>query len=329
MSTQGPGAVNVESVAQTQRAIAQLKKASRNSNFSFSTTPKPQFFGETSAAHAFASDRLKEKKSTHIGQVQNMRVANFQMGFAPGAYSTTTDHNNRFASTTQSFSADRQQAQKDRVQKNRMPHYDFGRDAVNYKSIAKNEYTTHDLSQAKQSQLDRATNAKDVRQTHFLLGTDGRPSSLNVHPNTTKAGPNERNISTALFRQPSNAAAGTNIQIYHQGVAGGCNRFTSSYQSSNSLQINPVKLTQKASYLQKRNSQGSGMLEPAKTEDMTASMNRTVAACSTTDFKQANFVLGGYTGTMKSQNQSVLGRHEIPENQNQSRQELKKRMQTT
>ena len=108
MSASGPGAVTVENVAQTQRAIAQLKKASRNSNFSFSATPKPVFFKETSAGHAFTAEKLKEKKSSHIGQVQNMRVANFSMGHAPNAYSTTSDHNNRFASAGAGKPVDRQ-----------------------------------------------------------------------------------------------------------------------------------------------------------------------------------------------------------------------------
>jgi len=107
MSTTGPGAVNVENVAQTQRQIAQLKKQSRNSNFSFSASTKPVFFKETSAGQAFTPDKLKEKKCSHIGQVQNMRVANFSMGFAPTIYNTTTDHNNQFASNKQSMSVDR------------------------------------------------------------------------------------------------------------------------------------------------------------------------------------------------------------------------------
>ena len=58
-------------------------------------------------------------------------------------------------------------------------------------------------------------------------------------------------------------------------------------------------------------------------------MNRTTAAYSTTDFKQANFSLGGYKGVPRSQNQSTLMQHEIPENQKESRQELKERMQKT
>ena len=133
MSTQGPGAVNVETVAQTQRATAQLKKASRNSNFSFSATSKPVFFKETSAGHAYTADKLKEKRDVQIGQVQNMRVANFSMGCEPTMYNTTTDFNNRFAINKQTtMSVDRKQAQKERVAKNRQPHYDFGRDAVNY-----------------------------------------------------------------------------------------------------------------------------------------------------------------------------------------------------
>ena len=128
MSTTGPGAVSVENVAQTQRQIAQLKKQSRNTNFSFSASSKPVFFKETSSGHAYTAEKHNENKSAHIGQIQNMRIANFSMGFNPTVYNTTTDYNNQFANNKKSGSQERQQAQKDRVQKNRMPHYDFGRD---------------------------------------------------------------------------------------------------------------------------------------------------------------------------------------------------------
>lgn len=53
-----------------------------------------------------------------------------------------------------------------------MPNYDFGRDLVNYQSMAKNNFHTHDLSQAKLAQKERAKNADDVRKSHFLFGTD-------------------------------------------------------------------------------------------------------------------------------------------------------------
>jgi hypothetical protein len=234
--------------------MAQLKKASRNANFSLSGTATPAFSNETSAGQAFTAGKLNEQASTHIGQVQNMRVANFSMGHAPSAYGTTSDHNNRFASAGPGKALDFQ-AQRDRVARNRMPHYDFGRDPVNYQSTAKNEYHSHDLGQAVQAKQERAENARDVRKSHFLLGTDS-PSHMShkITPSSTKAG-GDRTIVSAMFRQPEqNAAAGTNIQIYHKGVAAGSNRFTSSYKSSNSLQVAPVKLTQKASFLDKKRS---------------------------------------------------------------------------
>jgi hypothetical protein len=53
-----------------------------------------------------------------------------------------------------------------------MPNYDFGRDLVNYQSMAKNNFHAHDLSQAKEARLDRAKNGDDVRKSHFLFGTD-------------------------------------------------------------------------------------------------------------------------------------------------------------
>lgn len=43
----------------------------------------------------------------------------------------------------------------------------------------------------------------------------------------------------------------------------------------------------------------------------------------------ANFTLGGYKGPIRSQNQSTLGIHELPENNLESRQELKERMRKT
>lgn len=150
--------------------------------------------------------------------------------------------------------------------------------------------------------------------------------SHKVTPSSTKAG-GDRAIVSAMFRQPEqNAAAGTNIQIHHKGVAAGSNRFTSSYKSSNSLQVAPVKLTQKASFLDKKR---SGQLEPTASQEMGQGLSRTVAAYSSSDFKQANFTLGRYAGPMKSQNQSSLGVHELPANSNESRQELKERMRKT
>ena len=86
-----------------------------------------------------------------MGDVPNMRIANFKMGFEKNtSYKTTSDHNNKHMTSTpmqaESSRTERIQAQKDRVQKNRIPHYDFGRDSINYQSIAKNNFQAHDLS---------------------------------------------------------------------------------------------------------------------------------------------------------------------------------------
>ena len=82
-----------------------------------------------------------------------MRIANFQMGFERSTdYGTTTELNNKFAaSKQQAKSSDGRQAQIDRVQKNRQPNYDFGRDQVDYKSMAKNDFGPQHLGNVKQS----------------------------------------------------------------------------------------------------------------------------------------------------------------------------------
>ena len=93
-------------------------------------------------------------------------------------YGTTTDHNNRFfqdANANSSLSKvhkNQLMAQKDRVTMMRKPHYDFGRTKVDYQTSNNSKFTSHDLSQATQSKLDAAANGKDVRQSHFLFGTD-------------------------------------------------------------------------------------------------------------------------------------------------------------
>lgn len=102
----------------------------------------------------------------------NMRTANFRVGFENKTnYNTTTDYNNiHLRESPKASQTDRQnqiQAQKDRVQKNRQPHYDFGSHQNDYQSIAKKDFLQNDLSQTIQASLDRKKNSKDVRQSHF------------------------------------------------------------------------------------------------------------------------------------------------------------------
>ena len=114
------------------------------------------------------------------------------MGFEKSTcYNTTTDYNNKHmneAKQSQQMRTERLQEQRDRVTKNRKPHYDFGRDSVNYQSIAKNNFHAHDLSQAKQAQIDRAKNSNDVRKSHFVFGTDANPhTKIGMIPNAVQS----------------------------------------------------------------------------------------------------------------------------------------------
>ena len=95
------------------------------------------------------------KQLAEVGNPQTMRVANFHMGFEKSVdYGTTTDHNNRFFLEDQNIKSisnlHRSQvlAQRDRVTKNRVPHYELGRHAVDYCTSNKGQFTSHDLSQA-------------------------------------------------------------------------------------------------------------------------------------------------------------------------------------
>ncbi len=88
--------MNSITVAATKQHNAKLVEASRNANFTLSANPgRPTFHATTSAAHAFTPDKLKFK-SSNMTDVQDMRSANFKMGFEKATnYNTTTDYNNR------------------------------------------------------------------------------------------------------------------------------------------------------------------------------------------------------------------------------------------
>ena len=90
-----------------------------------------------------------------------------------------------------------------------------------------------------------------MRQCHFTLGTDAKEAQLNMTPNTTRARPEQHSQNK---EKPKNPFRETNVQIQHNGVAAGCNRFTSSYQSANYLQTDPGNLTKRATYLSKQRS---------------------------------------------------------------------------
>ena len=78
-------------------------------------------------------------------------------------------------------------AQKDRITSNRVPHYDFGRHAVNYQTSNKGQFTQHDLSQAMKSKMEATRTGIDVRKSHFMFGTDTDQGRKSVGPHTTKA----------------------------------------------------------------------------------------------------------------------------------------------
>lgn len=117
---------------------------------------------------------------------------------------------------------------------------------------------------------------------------------------------------------PINPSQETNVQIYHNGVAAGCNRFTSSYQSANYLHNDPGQLTKRAINLAK---QRSGQLPQSQQFS-----GKGTPVQSSQDLKQANFSFGGFKGLNKSLNQSTLTIHQLPENMDENRKELKQRM---
>ena len=91
--------------------------------------------------------------------------------------------------------------------------------------------------------------------------------------------------------------AKTNIQIYHNGVAQGENRFTSTYRSSNQMQSNPKDLSQRASLHRHPSPLG---------QNDTGSKSTLMLKGSNQDLRRANFSLGNNRDQIRSTNQSNL-----------------------
>jgi len=104
--------------------------------------------------------------------------------------------------------------------------------------------------------LFAAKTSKDVRKSNLLFGTDRteqsdhKNKSLVASPGSKSSMTNINNGMSFKKIQPIDLVASkTNIQINHYGGAAAAsnNRFTSTYRSSNSLQIQPVNITQRIS----------------------------------------------------------------------------------
>lgn len=84
-----------------------------------------------------------------------MRGTNFSLGSDNLNYATTaTCTNKQVEEETKlgiSGQKERIQGQKDRIAKNRIPKFSYGRDANDYESVTKNVYKAHDASQAQKS----------------------------------------------------------------------------------------------------------------------------------------------------------------------------------
>ena len=61
-----------------------------------------------------------------------------------------------------------------------MQNYSYGRDPVNYQSVAKHVYGEKNLNQTMLARQEREANGKDLRKTHFLFGTDTSPHAKNA-----------------------------------------------------------------------------------------------------------------------------------------------------
>lgn len=104
----------------------------------------------------------------------NLRQANFVIGFNGGDFSTTAKEFNAPTGSSKEIQ-ERLEQQKDRIRKNRVPHFDYGHDKVDYNSISKKSMVAHDLSQNIGAAQERKQNGLELRRSHFLFGTDQSP----------------------------------------------------------------------------------------------------------------------------------------------------------
>jgi len=105
--------------------------------------------------------------------------------------------------------------QKTRVSKNRVPHYSYGRDQVNYLTVSKEVHSNYGVSNT--ASVERAQNGKDLRTTHFWFGTDKNTSAPdNLYRTGFRTPATTAGQSRSFSQTPdNNGPAKTNISLSH------------------------------------------------------------------------------------------------------------------
>jgi hypothetical protein len=133
------------------------------------------FYQETSAKSAYTQEQFDKREIKSANVDNKIRQANYNLGNEKLDYSTTNGLvNSNVAFAEAERNEDKRDKQRERVSKGRIAQFSYGHDPVSYDSIAKNAFTSKDLSQSVTAKAERESNGKDLRKTHFSFGNDER-----------------------------------------------------------------------------------------------------------------------------------------------------------
>ena len=125
--------------------------------------------------------------------------------------------------------------QRERMIRARSAQFQYGIDKSDYSTSVGANFVKHELGgTVAQAKVERQNNGKDLRQSHFIIGTDNQKEAPLKEEQPSGFKP------TQPLKEPE-----PSIHIDHIGVAAGEQgnaRFHSTYKHSNRMHPNPSKL---------------------------------------------------------------------------------------
>ena len=143
-------------------------------NFSIGDVHDRKFYHETSNQAAFDSQKNSTQGRERV-DVPNLRSANFSVGNQKLDYSTTTKQiQSEVQKQGETINVHQMKMdQRERMIRARSAQFQYGIDKQDYSTSVGANFVKHELGgSVAQAKIERQNNGKELRQSHFLVGTD-------------------------------------------------------------------------------------------------------------------------------------------------------------
>eukprot|EP00347_Sterkiella_histriomuscorum_P013343 403365079 len=266
------------------------------------------FYKDTIAASSYNQIPSASLGTQKLNQeVKNdLRKAHFLFGNDRVQYETTNKRtylgNNQDEKTGKgSFVGEKEkQIQNERMQKMRTQNFTYGQDVPQYQSMAKKDFQAHNTKDAVKNLQVSKENGKELRKSHFMLGSDEAPYTVKNQGNQVT---NFNQIKSQIVG--SSAALRKNNFQLEQACQGGADFFT--YETVTGTQMAAI-----------RGGIHDIKAKKAQADQMTALKQ---------DLRQAHFHMGTNQPNYISSQKETMTQHQLSNSGFKEAQELGKKMQ--